>query len=340
MARFDYDLPPDAIAQRPSEPRDRARLLVDGAGGIQHLTVSDLPRLVGTGDVVVVNESKVLPARLLLHRPTGGRTEILLLEPAGGGRWEALVRPGRKVPPGTTLIDAAGMPVVEVGEHLPAGRRLATLIGDDDEVMQGHGSLPLPPYISAPLPDESRYQTVYAAAPGSVAAPTAGLHLTERVLAGVRANGAQVCTVDLCVGLDTFRPISVDDPADHQIHSERYRVPDATLEACELADRVIAVGTTTVRALETAARGDREGRTSLFIRRPFDFAVVDLLLTNFHLPRSSLLLLVDAFVGDRWRDLYAAALADGYRFLSFGDAMLIGRAGLPGAGLPRRAGVA
>ena len=335
MARFDYDLPPNAIAQRPVDPRDRARLLVDGPGGIQHLTVSDLPRLVGAGDVVVVNDSKVLPARLLLRRPTGGRTEILLLEPAGAGRWEALVRPGRKVPPGTTLVDAGGVPVVEVGEHLPAGRRLATLLGDDDDVMQGHGSLPLPPYISEPLDDESRYQTVYASAPGSVAAPTAGLHLTERVLDGVRASGARVCTVDLSVGLDTFRPITVEDPADHQIHSERYLVPEATLEACESAGRVIAVGTTTVRALEAAARGEHQGRTSLFIRHPFDFAVVDLLMTNFHLPRSSLLLLIDAFVGDRWRELYAIALAEEYRFLSFGDAMLLDR-----AGLPRRAGVA
>jgi S-adenosylmethionine:tRNA ribosyltransferase-isomerase len=225
------------------------------------------------------------------------------------------------VPRGTLLRGDGGL-TVEVGEHLDGGRRRVRVDGD----IASDGEVPLPPYIHEPLDDPERYQTVYARQPGSVAAPTAGLHLTNGVLERCRARGIGVASVDLAVGLDTFRPVTADRPEDHQIHSERYRVPAATLDACRGARRVVAVGTTTVRALESAAVGPAEGRTSLFIHGDYRFRVVDVLLTNFHMPRSSLLLLLAAFGGERWRELYAVALAEGYRFLSFGDAMLVGRA--------------
>jgi S-adenosylmethionine:tRNA ribosyltransferase-isomerase len=345
LAAFDYDLPAEAIAQTPIEPRDAARLLVDRGPWHppEHRVVADLPQLVRPGDVLVVNTTRVLPARLRLRKPTGGAVEVLLLERGPDGTWEALVRPSRRVTAGTTL--AAGHDLaVEIGGpgHGEGTRQVRLLtpelggsgpIGDaEDElaVLGRYGAVPLPPYITAPLDDPERYQTVFADRPESVAAPTAGLHLTPRVLDRCRASGATVEPVELAVGLGTFRPMTADQVEDHHMHAERYRVPETTVKACREArqqgHRVIAVGTTAVRALEaTAATGELEGRTELFIRRPFDWQVVDVLLTNFHLPRSSLLVLVDAFVGPRWRDLYAAARAQGYRFLSFGDAMLLQR---------------
>jgi S-adenosylmethionine:tRNA ribosyltransferase-isomerase len=328
---FDYDLPDAAIAQVPVEPRDAARLLIDQGPGCRprHGHVRDLPTLVGPGDVLVVNTTRVLPARLQLRKTTGGAVEVLLLEPldAAERSWEALVRPSRRVAPGTALIAGEDLTVM-IGDDLGAGRRRVELdlrAGVELlEALDRHGALPLPPYISEPLADPDRYQTTYAAEPGSVAAPTAGLHLTPEVLAGVRRAGATVAEVDLAVGLGTFRPIATDAVEAHQMHAERYRVPAETMDACQRAQRVLAVGTTTVRALESAAAsGDLSGRTDLFIHGERPFAVVDALLTNFHLPRSSLLVLVHAFVGPRWRALYEEALAAGYRFLSFGDAMLL-----------------
>jgi S-adenosylmethionine:tRNA ribosyltransferase-isomerase len=330
-ADVDYELPEASIAQTPIEPRDSARLLVDeGVGcGPSHRHVADLPSLVRSGDVVVVNTTRVLPARLRATRHTGGAAEVLLLEPASRGddhTWHALVRPSRKLPPGTELPIGPGLTVV-VGEDHGEGRRVVEVVVEHGtllEALAAHGEVPLPPYITAPLDDPERYQTTYAREPGSVAAPTAGLHLTDRVLAGVRATGATVMPVELVVGLGTFRPIAANKVEDHQMHAERYRVPAATLEACAAAERVVAIGTTTVRALESAAATDElEGRTELFIHGERPFALVDALLTNFHQPRSSLLVLVDAFVGPRWRALYAEALREGYRFLSFGDAMFL-----------------
>lgn len=333
-ARFDYPLPDAAIAQSPVEPRDAARLLVDrGAGrSPHHRTVADLPDLLGPGDVVVVNTTRVLRARLHLRKETGGAVEVLLLEPVGDGCWEALVRPGRRVPPGTVLRPAEPSgPALEVvvRDVLEGGRRLVQLATDDvAAALDAHGGVPLPPYITETLADPTRYQTVYADQPGSVAAPTAGLHLTEAVLDRIEARGAQVHGVDLWVGLGTFRPIMVDHVEDHEMHTERYEVPATTWDACRGAARVVAIGTTTVRALESAAAtGHRTGRTDLFLRPGSPLRVVDVLLTNFHLPRSSLLVLVEAFAGPHWRDLYATALAEGYRFLSFGDCMLLGRDG-------------
>lgn len=325
MNTYDYPLPGAAVAQKPVEPRHAARLLIDLDGTVAHRRVGDLPDLLAPGDLVVVNDTRVLPARLLLRKETGGAAEVLLLERTenGADTWEALVRPGRRLPPGTRLLGADGTVVVEVGEVTAGGdgRRQVRLLDDPAR----HGTLPLPPYISAPLADPERYQTVYAARPASVAAPTAGLHLSREVLDRCRARGIGIARVELVVGLDTFRPITAERVEDHVMHSERYVVPAETLEACARARRVVAVGTTTVRALESAACGPLEGRTTLFIHGDFPFRVVDLLLTNFHMPRSSLLVLLDAFYGPRWRALYDVALAEGYRFLSFGDAMLVAR---------------
>jgi S-adenosylmethionine:tRNA ribosyltransferase-isomerase len=328
---LDYPLPDACIAQHPVEPRDAARLLVDRGSSTPpaHLHVRDLPTLVRPGDLVVLNATRVLPARLHLHKATGGAAEVLLLEERADGTWEALVRPGRRLRPGSRLEAGPDLAVV-VGEDLGAddGRRSVTLEHDGDllTVLERHGEVPLPPYVHEPLADPERYQTVYADRPGSVAAPTAGLHLTPEVLSGIEAAGARVEVVELVVGLGTFRPIAVDRVEDHVMHAERYDVPPQVLEAAAAAERTIAVGTTTVRALESAARqGAGVGRTDLFLRPGSSFEVVDALMTNFHLPRSSLLAMVEAFVGPRWRDLYADAQAEGYRFLSFGDAMWLER---------------
>lgn len=327
----DYDLPQEAIAQTPVEPRDAARLLIDDGPGRapRHGHITDLVTLVGPGDVVVVNTTRVLPARLATFRPSGGAAEVLLLEPRddGPGRWDALVRPSRRVAPGTRLPIGEDLAVV-VEDDLGEGRRVVALrLAEGVELLtalERHGTVPLPPYITAALSDPERYQTTYAERPASVAAPTAGLHLTPALLDAIRATGASVAPVELVVGLGTFRPIATDRVEDHHMHGERYAVPEATWAACRTANRVVAVGTTTVRALESAAAtGELDGRTELFIHGDRPFAVVGALLTNFHQPRSSLLVLVDAFVGPRWRALYDEALARGYRFLSFGDAMFL-----------------
>ena len=341
--RFAYDLPVEAIAQQPLAQRDAARLLVDRGPALapDHRHVRDLPSLVGPGDLVVVNATRVLPARLALRKPTGGAAEVLLLEPRDGG-WEALVRPSRRIRPGTRLRPEAPGPAaealeVEVGEDLGEGRRLVRLLGVQDEAaaLAAVGEVPLPPYITAPLDDPERYQTVYGRTPTSVAAPTAGLHLTEATLDACRAAGAEVAEVELAVGLGTFRPIATEQVEDHRMHAERFRVSAEVLAACRDARRVVAIGTTTVRALESAAAtGAEEGATELFIHGDHRFRVVDVLLTNLHQPRSSLLVLVDAFVGPRWRDLYDEALRSGYRFLSFGDAMLLTRRPEAGVGAP------
>ncbi len=337
MDDFDYDLPAASIAQHPIEPRDAARLLVSPEHGtVDHRHVRDLPRILRAGDLLVVNETRVIPARLRLRKDTGGAVEVFLLERSVIGDWLALVKPGRKVPVGTQLSPGPGL-VVEIGPAVPGGQRRVRLLGDRGEVLdpaeeerqlERHGSPPLPPYITEQLDDPGRYQTTYARIAGSAAAPTAGLHLTPGLLADLGDVGVGLAKVDLRVGLDTFRPVTADRPEDHDIHSERFDVPAATWEAViatrKSGGRVIAVGTTTVRSLETvAASGTLAGRTKLLIYGDYQFGVVDLLMTNFHLPRSSLLLLVEAFAGARWRSLYADALAEGYRFLSFGDAMLV-----------------
>lgn len=336
LSDFDYELPQDRIAQTPVEPRDAARLLVDRGGGRpEHRHVRDLPDILRSGDLVVVNETKVIPARLPLRRATGGRAEVLMLEPLDGERrrWEALVRPARKLKPGERLTAPDGTPIVEIGGRTEAGDTFeVSLLGSVDslELLADHGEMPLPPYITERLADPDRYQTVYAREPGSAAAPTAGLHFTAELLDRLASKGIELAKVELVVGLDTFRPVDEEDPAEHRMHTERYRVPATTMEQClatrRSGGRVVAVGTTSVRALESAAsRGALEGRTEIFIHRPYEWQMVDLLMTNFHLPRTTLLMMIDAFVGDRWRALYDEALAEHYRFLSFGDAMLLDR---------------
>jgi S-adenosylmethionine:tRNA ribosyltransferase-isomerase len=332
VADFDYPLPDELIAQTPVEPRDAARLLVDRGPGHppDHRHVTDLPDLLGPGDLLVVNDTRVRPARLRLVKPTGGAVEVLLLDRRPDGSWEALVKPSRRVPPGSVLQTADGRPAVTVGADL-GGRRLVELADRPDDgveppLLGTDGEVPLPPYIREPLADPERYQTVFARRTGSVAAPTAGLHLTGAVLDRCRARGVRVERIDLEVGLGTFRPVTAEKVEQHHMHAERYRVPPGVMDAAAAAGRVVAVGTTVVRALESAAAtGELAGSTELFIRRGHDWRVVDVLLTNFHVPRSSLLVLVDAFIGPRWRELYDAARTGGYRFLSFGDAMVLER---------------
>jgi S-adenosylmethionine:tRNA ribosyltransferase-isomerase len=328
---FDYDLPPHAIATEPVEPRDVARLLVDrGDDTPAHRQVRDLPDLLQPGDLLVVNDSRVIPARLRLQRHSGGAVEVLLVEPLDAGRrhWEALVRPGGKLRVGERLATVDGVDVVEMRGRRPGGDTFeVAFVGDDDPltVLERVGEMPLPPYLGRPQVAPERYQTVYARNPGSAAAPTAGLHLTDEIFARLADRGVEVARVELVVGLDTFRPLDDGDPLAHRIHSESYAVEAEVMERCRSAKRVVAVGTTSVRALESAATGRLAGRTSLYIHRGYDWQVVDLMMTNFHLPRTTLLVMIDAFVGPRWKRLYGEALDEGYRFLSFGDAMLLDR---------------
>lgn len=331
LADFDYELPEERIAQHPIEPRDAARLLVDqGSQAPLHRQVHDIGEFLRDGDLLVVNDTKVIPARLRLTRASGGAAEVLLLEPLDADKrtWEAMVRPAKKMKPAEELF-AGGRPLVRMVRRSDAGdTMIVELVGEGDPLalLQAHGEMPLPPYISARLDRPDRYQTVYANEPASSAAPTAGLHFTSSLLASFAGRGIEIAHVELVVGLDTFKPVSAADPRDHQIHSERYNVAPAVLAACHAARRVVAVGTTSVRALESAATlGATDGRTRLFIHRPYEWKLVDLLLTNFHLPRTTLLMMIDAFIGPRWRTLYEQALREGYRFLSFGDAMLLDR---------------
>ena len=331
LSDIDYELPENLIAQVPIEPRDSARLLVDqGSSAPCDATVRDLPQFLRDGDVLVVNDTKVVPARLHLARASGGAVELLLLEPLDEAHqmWEALLRPGRKMKPGETLHGDDGAPVVVVHGRGEKGDtfRIEFVHPDPQRLIDRLGEMPLPPYITQRLGDKSRYQTVYARDAKSAAAPTAGLHFTPELLAQIRAMGIATATVELVVGLDTFAPVTVDDPRDHVIHTESYHVPPETLAAVEAARRVVAVGTTATRALESvAATGRTAGRTDLFITPGFEFRHVDMLLTNFHMPRTTLLLMISAFVGERWRDLYGHAVRNEYRFLSFGDAMLLNR---------------
>ena len=309
-SELEYTLPRELVAQRPAERRDESRLLVyDRASGeTRHRRFHELPEELGD-ELVVVNDTRVVPARLRLRRETGGEAEVLLLERLNGhNEWEGLARPSRKLRAGQRLGP------VELLEPLGEGRWRLRLEGEPA------GEAPLPPYITEPLADPERYQTVYAEHEGSAAAPTAGLHFTPELLAGL-----DVERVTLHVGLDTFRPVSVDDLADHELHSERYEVAPDAWERIRDADRVLAVGTTTVRVLESLARGaPLAGRTDLFVTPGFEFRRTDALLTNFHLPGSTLLALVMAFAGiDETRRLYELAIEERYRFYSFGDAMLI-----------------
>ena len=331
---IDYHLPAELIAQHPIEPRDSARLLVDlGGRGIAHEHVTDIVNHVNEGDVLVVNHTRVMHARLQLQRESGGRVEVLMLrEQSGSSDWEALVRPGGKIRAGEVLSHHSGVGVVRMVGRSSDGDTFIVqpLVPDVYATMREIGEAPLPPYITERLSDASRYQTVYAHDERSAAAPTAGLHFTPNLLDSVRARGVSIREVELVVGLDTFKPVTVENPLDHVIHTERYCVSSAVLEECRDAqrkgNRVIAVGTTAARALESAATtGQLEGDTNLFIYPGYEWKVVDRLMTNFHMPRTTLLLMISSFVGSRWREIYSEAIERKYRFLSFGDAMLLDR---------------
>ncbi len=306
-SELDYELPQELIAQHPAERRDESRLLVysRASGEVRHCVFRDLPQELPAGTLTVVNDTRVVPARIRIERPRG---EVLLVERLGGEEWEGLARPTRRLHAGQRYGP------VELIEHLGEGRWRLRLHGEPD------GEAPLPPYITEPLADPGRYQTVYAREQGSAAAPTAGLHFTPELLGQL-----DVERVTLHVGLDTFRPLAVDTLEEHRLHGERYEVPEAVWRRIQAADQVLAVGTTTTRAIETLARGALlTGRTELFITPGFEFRRVDHLLTNFHLPRSTLLALVMAFAGvEETRRLYRLAIEERYRFYSFGDAMLI-----------------
>lgn len=338
---FDYDLPTGSIAQSPAEPRDSCRLMVvDRASGqVDHRVFTDLTEYLRAADLLVVNETRVMPARLHGVKADGGaQVEVLLLRERYSETWECLVRPGRRVQPGAKLVFGDGLltgHVVDVLEE--SGARVIRFVpvrGSFRDAVHALGEMPLPPYITRPLQDPELYQTVYATDERSAAAPTAGLHFTPALLERVQEMGVRIARVELDVGLDTFRPVSEDDPEQHHIHTEHYRVPqhaaDAVNAARERGGRVIAVGTTAVRALESSFDEElgqvvaSEGATDLYILPGFRFAAVDALITNFHVPRSTLLMLVSAFAGrGLMLGCYREAIERGYRLLSFGDAMLI-----------------
>lgn len=335
---FDYPLPEDRIAQRPVEPRDASRLMLlrRSTGEISHHTFRDLPELLDPKDVLVVNDTRVLPARLIGSKvPTGGRVELLLLRRETYDTWEALVRPGRRLPPGTHVTFGDGRLTAEILETTPAGGRKVrfTWEGVFEELLDDLGKMPLPPYIKESVDDAERYQTVYAKASGSAAAPTAGLHFTPELLANIRDRGIGVSSLTLHVGLGTFRPVTTERIEDHAMHEEYYSLPAETVEAVRAArrrgGRVVAVGTTSVRVLESVADASgelraKEGWTDIFIYPGYTFRCVDALITNFHLPRSTLLMLVAAFAGyELTMRAYEEAVHSDYRFFSFGDAMLI-----------------
>jgi S-adenosylmethionine:tRNA ribosyltransferase-isomerase len=342
VSLFDYDLPPALIAQEPAEPRDSSRLLVldRSRGALEDRTFSELPELLRPGDCLVANRSRVFPARLLgVAVPGGGPVELLLLQPVGQDRWEAMVRPGRRCRLGARLEFAGGAARARVVGESQGGTRVVAFEGSWPvrELLERHGLPPLPPYIArhdAPKPeDRERYQTVYARDDGSVAAPTAGLHFTPALLVRLAQRGVALHYLTLHVGPGTFRPLRTERVEEHRMEAESIDVPAETARAIAEAKRdgrrVVAVGTTTTRALEGAVGDDGSvrdgaGEVDLFIRPGHRFRIVDALVTNFHLPRSSLLVLVSAFAGrDVVLEAYRHAVASGYRFYSYGDAMLI-----------------
>lgn len=325
-SELDYELPEGLIAQKPATPRDSSRLMVVDVhrGTIEHHVFRELPSFLRVGDAVILNETKVLPARLSVRRPGGGEAELLFLRDldAGDGTWEVMARPSRRLRPGMVL--SVGDDELRVVEPLGEGRWV--VVGTDiREVLQRYGRMPLPPYIRPTPEAEEAYQTFYARTSGSAAAPTAGFHFTEEVLKKVERVGARISRVTLHVGTGTFSPVRTEKLEDHRMHAERYFVPEETARNVGDAKRVVAVGTTVARTLESwAESGVREGETEIFISPGYQWKVVDVLLTNFHLPRSTLLAMVMAFAGKGLiREAYEIAVRERYRFFSFGDAMLL-----------------
>ena len=337
-ADFDFYLPEELIAQTPLERRDASRLLTldKNTGAVGHHRFYELPQFLRPGDCLVLNDSRVLPARLIGRRPTGGACEVLLLVDKGNNLWECLVRPGRKLKPGARVIFGDGRLTATVEAELNDGKRAVRFQyqGIFLEILEQLGKMPLPPYIKAELEDQERYQTVYSRVVGSAAAPTAGLHFTTGLLDEIRSMGVKVCYVTLHVGLGTFRPVKVEDIADHEMHSEFCMISGETAgiinETKRNEGRVICVGTTSCRTVESFAAEDgtmseRSGWTNIFIYPGYRFKVLDALVTNFHLPQSTLIMLVSALAGrERVLAAYEEAVREKYRFFSFGDAMFIG----------------
>lgn len=336
LSDFMYELPEERIAQTPVEPRDHSRLLVvhRDTGEIEHRHFYDVIDYLNPGDCLVINETKVIPARLYGERPTGGACEVLLLKQVGPKRWETLVRPGKKLKPGAEVIFGGGRLRGRVLESTDAGGRIVEFEceGTFEAALDALGEMPLPPYIHEKLQDRDRYQTVYAKQDGSAAAPTAGLHFTPELMARIREKGIDIVPVLLHVGLGTFRPVKAENIEDHEMHTEYFEVTEDAAERINAArargGRVVAVGTTSVRTLESAAAGGRvramRGDTNIFIRPGYRFQMVDALITNFHLPGSTLVMLVSAFYDrERILDAYRLAVRENYRFFSFGDAMLV-----------------
>lgn len=336
-ADFDFQLPEELIAQTPLERRDASRLLTldKATGAVAHHHFYDLPRFLRPGDCLVLNDSRVLPARLIGHRPTGGACEVLLLVDKGDSLWECLVRPGRKLKPGAQVIFGDGQLTATIEAELEDGKRAVRFHyqGIFLEILEQLGKMPLPPYIKVELNDQERYQTVYSRVTGSAAAPTAGLHFTPELLDQVRENGVKVCYVTLHVGLGTFRPVKAENIADHEMHSEFCMISQETADIINdtkrSGGRVICVGTTSCRTIESFAAEDgtlkeRSGWTNIFIYPGYKFKVLDALITNFHLPQSTLIMLVSALAGrEHVLAAYEEAVREKYRFFSFGDAMMI-----------------
>lgn len=335
-ADFDYELPPELIAQEPLERREESRLLVLPKSGqeIEHRSFPDILEYLKQGDVLVSNNTRVIPARLFGRKQTGARIEVVLLRRLDTKHWEALVRPGKRVLPGTKLIFEPGVLSARSVEKTPSGEQILefTFTGIFEEILSRLGQIPLPPYIHKPLAEPERYQTVYALHPGSAAAPTAGLHFTPNLLAQVKEKGIEWVEILLHVGLGTFRPVKTEDITQHKMHREDYDIPEESAvrinKALQEGRRVIAVGTTSTRALESSCVNGvirpSFGSTDIFIYPGYDFKVVSGLITNFHLPKSTLLMLVSALAGrENVLRAYAEAVKERYRFFSFGDAMLI-----------------
>ena len=330
---FDYTLPEELIAQEPIEPRDHSRLMVlhRDTQAIEHRRFYNLPEYLRAGDVLVLNDTRVSAWRLVGRKPTGGRAEVLLLHPLADGRWHALVKPGRRLPEGSRVWVSDALEVVVEG-RLEGGLRVVRLVSDEppEQLLPRLGQVPLPPYIHKQLTDPERYQTVYAHQPGSAAAPTAGLHFTPALLEQLRAQGVQLVSITLHVSLDTFRPLKTAQVEQHKMHGEWYTItPEAAAAINAAQGRIVAVGTTSVRTLESAAVGRHRvqagsAETRLYITPGYEFKVVDALITNFHMPRTTMLVLVSAFAGHEFvMRAYQEAVRERYRFLSFGDAMLI-----------------
>ena len=334
---FNFELPEELIAQTPLERRDSSRLLTldQNTGAVGHHHFYDLPDFLRPGDCLVLNDSRVLPARLIGHRPTGGTCEVLLLVDRGEGCWECLVRPGKKLRTGAQIIFGQGQLTATIERELEDGKRLVQFHyqGIFLEILEELGKMPLPPYIKAELENQERYQTVYSKVVGSAAAPTAGLHFTPELLDNIQEMGVKVCYVTLHVGLGTFRPVKAEDIRDHEMHSEFCMISQETAdiinETKRNGGRVICVGTTSCRTIESFAAEDgtmtqRSGWTNIFIYPGYRFKVLDALVTNFHLPQSTLIMLVSALAGrEHVLNAYQEAVKEKYRFFSFGDAMFI-----------------